>query len=61
MCFIWKDRGISINNIYRNGGIERRVMNCAKEHLIGLSKYHENDKSSRFYDAPCRIDILCNR
>ena len=59
MCFICKDKDITGNNTYRNGGIERCVMNCAIEHLIERSKYHESDKRRRLYDAPCRFNILC--
>ena len=34
---------------------------CAKEQLIERSEYYENDKSSQFYEAVRRFNILCNR
>ena len=46
---------------HNEGGIGRCEMDCAKERLIEQSKYYEKDKSSRFYEAPCRFNINCNR
>ena len=61
MCFTGNDKHISDNNTYNEGGIGGCEMDCVKEYLTERSNYYESEKSSRFYEAPCGFNILCNR
>ena len=61
MCFICKDKRICDNTRYKEGVIGRCKMNYAKECLLKNNKYYENDKGTRFYEASCRFNILCDR
>ena len=61
VCFICSDKRISDNNTYSKGGIRRCKMDCAMERYTERSKYYESNKNSRFYEAPRRFHILCNR
>ena len=41
--------------IHNEGGFKRCEISCSKEHLIDRRKYYDSDKSSRFYESPCRF------
>ena len=59
-CFICNDERISDGNAYNEGGIGRCEMDKAKERLIERSKVYKTNENSRFYEASCRFNILCN-
>ena len=40
---------------YNEDVIGRSETDFVKEDLTDLSKYHESDKSSRFYETSCRL------
>ena len=61
MCFICNDKSISDNNRYNEGGTGLCEMDCAKQPQIEHGKYFDCDKGNRFYETPCRLNILCNK
>ena len=61
MYFICDNNRSDNNNTCNEGGIGRGETDCARQHLSEVSKYHESDNSSRFYEALRRVNILCNR
>ena len=58
--YICNGKRISENTTYSEGVIGLCKINFANERLIERSKYYEYDKSSQFYEAPCRFTIFYN-
>ena len=59
--FTCSDKRFSDNNTDNDEVIGRCERNFAKEHLTERRKYYESEKSSRFYQASSRFNILCIR